>query len=236
MNPYNCIIIEDEPIASEILVDYVKDVPFLNLVAVHTNAITALDFLNSNKVDLIFLDIHLPKIKGLDFLKSLKNPPHVILTTAYEEYALKGYELDVLDYLLKPIEFSRFLKAVNKLNEKATSVHPIAQQNQEDSFLELLINKKLVRFNLNDIEYIESSREYVIIHTHDNKVQTKMTISAFEKLLNQQDFVRVHRSFIISKSKVVSVSLTEIELPNTKIPIGRNYREQVKKQWIQLSK
>lgn len=230
MKPYKCIIIEDEPIAAEILGDYISEVTFLKLTGVHSNALTALEFLNGNEVDLIFLDIHLPKLKGLDFLKSLKNPPAVIITTAYEEYALKGYEFNVLDYLLKPIEFSRFLQAVNKLEFK--SVNPLFVEESKEQFIQLSINKKLVRVNLSEILFIESKREYLHIHTTEKDIICKMQISEMEKMLDAINFIRIHRSFIVAKAKVEVISLTELEIKGIKLPVGRSYRKLVAGRWL----
>jgi DNA-binding LytR/AlgR family response regulator len=228
MRVYNCIIVEDEPIAAEIISDYIAEIPFLHLSSVHHNALSALNYLNEHAVDLIFLDINLPKIKGLDFLKSLKNPPMVIITTAYDEYALKGYEYNVIDYLLKPIEFARFLQAVNKISDKNVVRHSESVKEQE-AFIQLSVQKKIIRINLNDILYIESNRENIHIQTNDKLIICKMQIGEIEKLLDSTQFLRVHRSFIVSLNKVNSMSLTEFEIKNYKIPIGRNYREQVRK-------
>ncbi len=228
MKVYNCIIVEDEPIAAEIISDYISEIPFLHLNSVHHNALSALDFLNEHKVDLIFLDINLPKIKGLDFLKSLINPPLVIITTAYHEYALQGYEYNVVDYLLKPIEFARFLQAVNKVPEKLTTRNTEIIKEQEE-YIQFTIQKKIVRINLNDILYIESNRENIQIRTNEKLFVCKMQIGEIEKQLDATQFLRVHRSYIVPLNKVDSMSLTEFEIKNYKIPIGRNYREQVRK-------
>src|ERR1700712_3470178 len=174
MEKYNCIIIEDEPLAAEILQEYVADIPFLILKNTYTDALHALEDLRSNDIDLIFLDINLPKLKGFDFVKTLKNPPHIIITTAYHEYALQGYELDVIDYLLKPIEFSRFLKAVNKLkmiNSKKSSSAPVFIPSG-NNYLFVNTNKKMVKLYFNDILYIESFKEYIKIFTTDKMIVT----------------------------------------------------------------
>jgi DNA-binding LytR/AlgR family response regulator len=228
MKVYNCIIVEDEPIAAEIISDYISEIPFLHLSSVHHNALSALDFLNEHTVDLIFLDINLPKIKGLDFLKSLINPPLVIITTAYHEYALQGYEYNVVDYLLKPIEFARFLQAVNKVPEKLTT-RPTETIKEQEEYIQFTIQKKIVRINLNDILYIESNRENIQIRTNEKLFVCKMQIGEIEKQLDATQFLRVHRSYIVPLNKVDSMSLTEFEIKNYKIPIGRNYREQVRK-------
>ncbi len=232
MKQYNCIIIEDEPLAAEILKDYISDIPLLNLVGIHHDAISALSYLNDHPIDLIFLDINLPKLKGLDFLKSLRKYPDVIITTAYEEYALKSYDYQVTDYLLKPIEFSRFLIAVNKFIELKKSVNHINTDIKENNAsMHFNVNKKLVKVFLNDILYMESQKDYLHIHTMHKKIITKMQINEIEKLLNKDHFIRIHRSFIISIPNVESISLTQVELFNQTIPVGRNYREIVKSTW-----
>ncbi len=228
MKTYSCIIIEDEPIAAEIISDYISELSFLKLVGVHHDAISAISYLNDHEVDLIFLDINLPKIKGLDFLKSLKNPPNVIITTAYEEYALKGYEYNVLDYLLKPIEFSRFLQAVNKIVEKPKVLQEMDTVSTEQ-FINLNINKKLIRINLSELLFIESNKENIHLHTIEKIIICKMQISEIEKQLNANQFLRIHRSFIVALDKVDSMALTEFEIKKHTIPVGRNYREQVRK-------
>ncbi len=228
MKTYSCIIIEDEPIAAEIISDYISELSFLKLVGVHHDAISAISYLNSNRVDLIFLDIHLPKIKGLDFLKSLKNPPNVIITTAYEEYALKGYEYNVLDYLLKPIEFSRFLQAVNKMVEKP-KIEQVNDAVTNDPYINLNVSKKLIRINLSELLFIESDKENIHLHTNEKIIVCKMQIGEIEKQLNSHQFLRIHRSFIVALDKVDSMALTEFEIKNHTIPVGRNYREHVRK-------
>src|ERR1700733_2805219 len=158
MEKYNCIIIEDEPLAAEILQEYIADIPFLNLKNTYTDALRALEDLRSNEIDLIFLDINLPKLKGFDFIQTLKNPPHIIITTAYHEYALQGYELNIVDYLLKPIEFSRFLKAVNKLkliSSSKSAAAPVFIQSGND-YMFVSADKKKVKVYFKDILYIES--------------------------------------------------------------------------------
>ncbi len=231
MKKFNCIIVEDEPIAAEIISDYISEINDLELLAVYTNAISAREFLETNSVDLVFLDINLPKLKGLDFLSTLTKQPHVIITTAYDEYALKSYQYKVIDYLIKPIEFSRFLLAINKFKEL---YYPLKENNVlsvEDEFIYININKKQIRLNLNEILFIESQREYLNIQLVDRKLICKMTLSEIEQKLNNNKFVRVHRSFIVAIDKIETISLSQIELNGFSIPIGRNYREASKKLW-----
>jgi DNA-binding LytR/AlgR family response regulator len=220
MEIFNCLIVEDEPLAAEVLEDYIARIPFLHCKAVCRDAIFALRFLQQEKADVLFLDIHLPQIKGLDFLRTLSKPPQVIITTAHREYAIDGYELNVVDYLLKPISFSRFLAAVNKI--KAS---PEAALTKEPPHLFVNINKKRVKIFLQDILFIESRREYVHIFTKDNSFVTKLTISETEAQLKDTKLVRVHRSFIAAMDKITAFNATTIEINNHKIPIGRSYRD-----------
>jgi DNA-binding LytR/AlgR family response regulator len=233
MEKLNCIIVEDEPLAAEVLQDYIQQVPFLELVTVCTNVMTAMEALKKTKIDLIFLDIHLPKIKGIDFIKTLKDPPWVIITSAYQEYAINGYELDVLDYLVKPIELNRFLKAVNKI---PAGGHNIAKQKavagtggeypNEKPHLFFNVSKKKVKVFVEDILYVESLKEYIKIVTATKTIVTKLQLAELEKLL-PTGFLRVHRSFIVSRSKIDAFTATEIEIGKTQIPIGRSYKELV---------
>jgi len=217
----NCLIVEDEPLASEILQDYVKQVPFLHLVDVCTDAIYALEILHRERIDLMLLDIHLPGMKGLDFLKTLQNPPAVILTTAYHEYAIQGYALNVVDYLLKPIEFERFLASVSK-------VHKLSAPSANRDTLLIHSDRKSVVIPTNEILYIESQKEYIKIQTVNTSVTSKYAISKIERELDTSRFLRVHRSFIVSVEKIRAFDDHTIELPGKSIPIGGNYKETVR--------
>lgn len=228
MQRYNTLIVEDEPLAAEILKDYIQQVPFLELKKVCGDALFAMEFMQKEKVDLVFLDIHLPKLKGLDFIKSLKTPPAIIITTAYQEYALQGYELNVVDYLLKPIEFSRFLTAVNKLNQGGREPASVIQANStEKASLFFSVNKKKVRIHLDDILYIESLKEYIRITTREKSIMTKFQLGQIEELLARNNFIRIHRSFLIAKDKIDAYTATEIEINGKQLPIGRSYKELV---------
>lgn len=226
MQKYNCIIVEDEPLAAEVLSDYIKQIPFLELKGICTDAIYAMEKLQQEPVDLIFLDIHLPKLKGLDFLRALQHPPQVIITTAYQEYALQGYEYNVLDYLLKPVEFSRFLMAVNKLKQApaATSV-TIAPATRMHLFFN--VNKKKIKVFLDEILYIESLKEYIRIITKDKSILTKFQLGQIEELLARNNFLRIHRSFIVAQDKIEAISATDVEINGQSLPIGRSYKELV---------
>jgi DNA-binding LytR/AlgR family response regulator len=229
MQQYNCIIIEDEPLAAEILQDYIADVPFLNLKQTYPDAIRALEGLVADNIDLIFLDINLPRLKGLDFIQTLKHPPNIIITTAYHEYALQGYELNVVDYLLKPIEFSRFLKSVNKLksivSDKAYSAPIFVGDSRDHMFVNT--HRKKVKLYFKDILYIESLKEYVRIYTIDKILTAKFQLGQIDALLPKADFLRIHRSFIVSKAKIAAYNNAEIEINGKSLPIGRSYKELV---------
>jgi DNA-binding LytR/AlgR family response regulator len=229
MRQYNCIIIEDEPLAAEILQDYIADVPFLNLKHTYGDAIRALDGLRAGNIDVIFLDINLPKLKGLDFIQTLKHPPSIIITTAYHEYALQGYELNVVDYLLKPIEFSRFLKAVNKLKSTVSDKAYTAPIVIGDGIDHIFVNTrgKKAKLYFKDILYIESLKEYVRIYTSEKVLTAKFQLGQIDELLPKADFLRIHRSFIVSKTKIEAYNNAEVEINGKTLPIGRSYKELV---------
>ncbi len=229
MQKFNCLIVEDEPLAAEILEDYIHQVPFLQLIAKCNDAIYALELLQKEKVDLIFLDIHLPKLKGLDFIKTLSEPPQIIITSAYTEYALQGYELNVIDYLLKPIEFNRFIMAVNKLRHPngIEQLHSISVVSSERAYLFFNVSKKKVKMFLDEILYIESLKEYIKVISKDKTILTKFQLGEIEDILNKNNFLRIHRSFIVAKDKIDAFSATDVEINGQQIPIGRSYKELV---------
>jgi two-component system LytT family response regulator len=224
MSKIKCIIIEDEPLAVKILVDYIKQTPFLELQGTFKDAILATDFLRSNSTDLIFLDIHLPKLKGMAFLKTLAHPPAVIVTTAYHQYAVEGFNLNVTDYLLKPIEFERFLIAVTKVKTAQTEKHRPGSPGFKD-FIFLNVQKKKVKILFSEIVYIESQLEYIRIVTLTKEYLSKMSTHEIEELLPSNLFKRIHRSYIIAISKIVSYTAEMVELQGAAIPIGRGYRD-----------
>ena len=224
MSKIKCIIVEDEPLAAKVLSDYASQVPFLELNGTFKDAILATEYLRENTVDLIFLDIHLPKLKGMAFLKTLTDPPAVIITTAYHQYAVEGYSMNVTDYLLKPIEFERFLVAVNKV-KAAQSDKAKAIESQEKDFIFLNVQKKKVKILFSEIVYIESQREYIKIVTTKKEYISKMGTHEIESLLPSNLFKRIHRSFIVSVSKIDSYTAESVEVNGISIPIGRGYRD-----------
>jgi len=224
-----CLIIEDEPIAAEVLQDYIEQISFLDFKGICKDAIFALDRLKNEKIDVIFLDIHLPKLKGLDFLKILKDRPQTILTTAYHQYALDAFEEDVVDYLLKPIEFSRFLKAVNKLKWKVRLKQQkrLAKSEPAKPYQFFNVNRKMVKVFFDVILYIESLKDYSKICTKDSSLVTRGQIRDMEDFFKGQNFLRIHRSYIVAIDKIKAYSATVVEVEGKSLPIGRSYKELV---------
>ena len=229
-----CLIVDDEPPAREVLKRYVEDMPMLEMMGECANAIQAITLLQQQPIDLIFLDIRMPQLNGTDFLKTLKNPPKIIFTTAYSEYAVEGYELDIVDYLVKPIRFDRFIKAVNKAfpvqfkKQSFDELEP-AEEKKNESFVYFRADRKMVKVLLSDILYIESMKDYVKIITSNNSFITKQSISSVETMLPEKKFIRTHRSFIVSIDKIRSFTNEIIEIGKTEIPIGKLYRINVLK-------
>ena len=225
MSNIKCIIVEDEPLAVKVLADYISQVPFLELQGTFKDAILATAYLRDNRPDLIFLDIHLPRLKGMAFLKTLSHPPAIIITTAYHQYAVEGCELNVTDYLLKPFEFERFLVAVNKVKIGEKEQPAPSESSETKDFIFLNVQKKKVKILFADIVYIESQREYIKIVTTRNECVTKMGTHEIEALLPAHLFKRIHRSFIISVAKIESYNAEMVEVNGVPIPIGRGYRD-----------
>lgn len=225
MSKIKCIIIEDEPLAVKVLSDYISQTPYLELQASFKDAILATDYLRHNTTDLIFLDIHLPKLKGISFLKTLSHPPAVIMTTAYHQYAVDGFNLNVTDYLLKPFEFERFLVAVNKVR----AVHPEKQRPADApemrDFIFIQVQKKKVKILFSEIVYIESQREYIKITSTTGEYISKMSTHEIEALLPASLFRRVHRSYIVAIRRIESYTAEMIAINGTSIPIGKQYRD-----------
>jgi len=225
MSNIKCIIVEDEPLAVKVLSDYILQVPFLELQGTFKDAILATDYLRDHQPDLIFLDIHLPKLKGMAFLKTIAHPPAVIITTAYHQYAVEGFNLNVTDYLLKPFEFERFLIAVNKVKAAQGEKQKTNETAETKDFIFLNVQKKKVKILFSEIVYIESQREYIRIVTTKNEWLSKMSTHEMEELLPPNLFKRIHRSFIISVSKIESYTAEMVEVHGVSIPIGRGYRD-----------
>ncbi len=222
----SCLIVEDEPLAAGILEDYVHQVPWLRFVGRCPDALAAAEALRVQAVDALFLDIHLPGLKGLDFLRSLTHPPQVILTTAYHEYAIESYELGVVDYLLKPIDFERFLKAIQKF--KVPTAPATATATPTKPFRFFNVNKKMVRVWLDEIQYAESLKEYVRLCLPGKKnIVTKMQLGDLEKSLEGMGFVRTHRSFLVALRHVEAYTATDLVVDGVDLPIGRLYRDAV---------
>lgn len=221
MDKYSCIIIEDEPLALEKTKDFVNKVPFLNLNATFDNALTGLAYLNNNKVDFLFLDINMDELSGIELLESSKISSQVIITTAYQEYALKGYELKITDYLLKPFTFNRFLQAVNKGQENIAH----RSQDAQPDFIFVKTEYRLEKIMLNEIVYIEGMRDYRRIHTVNKRIMTLQNFSEFEKLIPSNIVCRVHKSYMVAINKIVSIERNRIKIADQLIPISETYKE-----------
>ena len=226
----NCIIVDDEPMAREILENHLKKVEAVTIVALCKNAIEAFNVLNSNKIDLIFLDINMPEISGLSFAKTINKNIKVIFTTAYREYAVDGFNLQAVDYLLKPISFERLLQSVNKyLGENSpVIIEPTLEISQEaNDFIFVRSDRKMIKINFFEINYIESFSDYLKIYLSDKIIITRETITNIEAKLPKRDFIRIHRSFIVSISKIESFTNEFIEMNKKAIPISRSYKKDV---------
>lgn len=221
MDKYTCVIIEDEPLALEKVKSFVEKVPFLQLSATFDNALTGLAYLNNNKTDVLFLDINMDELSGIELLESTKINSQVIITTAYQEYALKGYELKITDYLLKPFTFNRFLQAVNKAQENLilrSSEPPL-------EFIFVKTENRLEKIMLNEIVYIEGMRDYRRIHTLNKKIMTLQNFSEFEKLIPSSLICRVHKSYMVALNKIESIERGRIKIADQLIPISDTYKE-----------
>ncbi|MBN1132753.1 MAG: response regulator transcription factor [Bacteroidales bacterium] len=225
-----CVIVDDEPLARELIRGHIQKLENFEIVQECDNAIKAMEALRNNVIDLMFLDIKMPQISGIDFLKTLKHPPRVIITTAYSQYALDGFELDVVDYLMKPITFERFMKAVNRY---FTSDKPqnICLENEngfeENAFIYVKENKKIIKIYLKEIHFIEGLNEYIRIHTDNRRVVVKSSLQSIEKKLPSELFIRIHKSYIVSIPRIRAFNTTTVELENARLRIGRNFKNQV---------
>lgn len=230
-----CLIIDDEPLAHDVILTHVEDIPFLQVVGQCYRATDAFDFLSKNEVDLIFLDIRMPKLSGLDFIKTLTHPPLIIITSAFEEYALESFDLEVCDYLLKPFRFDRLLKAANRalalfqLKHQQKVITPETNAAVEEDYIAVKSDKRLTLVNLNELYYLESLGNYVKVWKHDQFLLTPRTLSSFEAQLPPTQFIRIHKSFILHKKFVNYLEGNMIILKNgTQLPIGKNYKDVIK--------
>ena len=227
-NPIHCAIIEDEPLAQNVLKNYIDDHPALELSAIWSDALEAQKNLPAQTIEIIFLDINLPRLSGISFIKTLPHPPLVIFTTAYPEYAVEGFELDAVDYLLKPFSFERFLKAINKALQKlGKQENNNATELASASFIFLKADKKVHKVNLHDIHYVEATGDYVKVMTTDGQYIVNNTLKKIQEELPASQFIRVHKSFIIATDKIKFFEGNYVKVGNTDIPIGASYREEI---------
>ena len=227
----NCVIIDDEPLAREGLANYVREVDFLNLSGMGENPLELLPLMDRQVVDLLFLDIQMPKMNGIEFLKILQRPPMVVITTAFPSYALEGFQLNVLDYLLKPVTFERFFKAAAKARDYHRLLTKSAVSNTDtietDDYFFIKCGTKYEKVLFEDILYVEGMQNYVNIYTLKGKYVTILSLKSLEENLDKKAFIRVHKSYIVAVNKIDGIEGNEIFIQNNKIPISRNYREQV---------
>jgi DNA-binding LytR/AlgR family response regulator len=228
----NCVIIEDEPLARNLLTDYIKKVPILNLLAAFPNPLAAMETLQSAPIDILFLDVQMPEITGISLLKILKKRPMVILTTAYSQYALEGYELDVADYLLKPITFERFLKAIDKVSQRLDQSKNSGTSNTEvpttpvsSPYIFVKDGTKLVKVILEDILYVEGLKDYVTINTPTQKITTLQRMKSMEEQLPSDKFIRIHNSYIVALKSIDVIHKNEVIVNGVTLPIGETYRK-----------
>ncbi len=226
-----CLAVDDEPPALSVIQNYIETVPSLELVAACNNAVEAWQVLQNKTIDLIFLDIQMPQLLGTDFIRTIKNPPKVIFTTAFRKYAVEGFDLDAVDYLLKPISFDRFLKAVNKVMNTNLSVQPASlpiEKENHDSFIHFRADRKTLKIALDDILFVESLKDYIKVVTKVKAIVTKQSISSLEESL-PKNFIRIHRSYIVSIGKIESYTNELIQIGKYELPISRSYRHEVEK-------
>jgi DNA-binding LytR/AlgR family response regulator len=219
-----CVIIDDEPLAINVIEDHLKNFDHIEVVETFNNPLKAYGVLEREKIDVIFLDINMPQMTGFSFIENLNHKPLIVITTAYREYAVKSFELNVLDYLVKPIPFNRFLKTINKVYQQVYVSSASGDANlQQEPHIFLKVNKKLVKVNLNDILYIESLKDYIKVITKIGDYVVHKSLSAITEELPQSNFIRVHRSYTISINKIEAIEGNTVEIASRKIPIGRNY-------------
>ncbi|MBS1746839.1 MAG: response regulator transcription factor [Bacteroidetes bacterium] len=222
----NCLIVDDEPIARAGMKEHIKQVEFLNCVAECRSALEAKQWMQSKQIDLIFLDIQMPKLTGIDFVKNIQNPPLIVFTTAYPDYAVEGFELDILDYLLKPISFARFYKASVKAYDYLNLKNKYTLSGQEDYFF-IKCNQKIEKIKVSDVLYIEGLSNYIQVHTLKRKYITYLTFKGVEEQLPPHLFIRIHKSFLVSINAIKTIDGNEVILENISLPISRSYKDEV---------
>ena len=226
-----CLLVDDEPLAADIIRNHIKKLDNLEIVGVCGNAVEAFEFLRKKPVDLMFLDIQMPGITGMDFLRTLKNPPKVIIVSAYREYALEGFELDVLDYLLKPVSFERFLKAIDKYYHQGDSSYSgagiAADTENQSPYIWIRADRKNMKVPLDQIRYIEGLKDYVKIYLEDQMIISKASMKEMEKKLPADQFLRIHRSYLVSVSKIQAYTQEHVEVDRNILPIGASYKASV---------
>ncbi len=226
----NCVIIDDEYLAREYLKDYVSKVPSLNLIGDYESPLLVLDAIKNGKVDLLFLDIQMPDITGLEFIRALENCPYVVLTTAFKEFALDGFELNVVDYLLKPFSLPRFLKAtdkvINLMAEKSLKVEKIIEKKEED-YIVVRADRKLYKINFKDLIYMEGQKSYVSLYTSSERITALLTMKELESVLPEDQFIRIHKSYIVSINAINSLDGNMLGIGKYKLPIGKSYKKSV---------
>jgi DNA-binding LytR/AlgR family response regulator len=237
MSKIRCLVIDDEPPAIEVLKKHIAKLPALELMGTAYNAVDGLALVQGKSIDLLLLDIQMPKILGTDFIRTLKKPPKIIFTTAYRKYAVEGFELDAVDYLLKPISFERFLKAVNKVMDlqlkgsEASSPTELGKINQ-NRFMHFKVDRKIQKILLDDILYIESLKDYIRVVTTSKTIVSKQSISSLEERLPKDSFIRIHRSYIVALNKIDSSTKELIEIGKKELPVSRMYRNELSKMLI----
>ncbi len=231
---FRCLAVDDEPPALEVIKNYIDQIPSLELVGTCINAVQALGIIQKESIDILFLDIQMPQIMGTEFIRTLKNPPKVIFTTAFRKFAVEGFELNAVDYLLKPISFERFLKAVNKIMENHSPYHSSAVMVEKgtkasEAFIHLRADRKVIKVSLNEILYVESLKDYIRVVTTNKTIITKISISSLEEMLPKDLFARIHRSYIISLNKIESYTSELIEIAKKELPVSRMYKHELSK-------
>ncbi len=231
MQELSCLIIEDEPLAADVLKDYIQDTPGLCLAAVCNSAVQAMQLLRTSDPDILFVDIHLPKLSGIDFVRSLQKDYHIIFTTAYYQYAVDGFTLNAVDYLLKPVAFPRFLQAVHKVFAKytATNQRISVPEAEKEPYIFFNVDRKQLRINLYDVLYFESLKDYIRIHTQEGKILVRYQIGNLEQELAAFPFLRIHKSYLVNSKKITAFGAAHVELASLTLPIGRSFRDHAHK-------